>query len=144
MKRILKSVLRFLVTAILTTVLLVGFQVVTDGMWFFGLPELDQVESVSIAYPQVTEEVKTVTGEEDKELALKLTGFLKYNLFQKAEDGQQPLITITYHLRDGTDQSIAANGTTVWWQNKAYALKDPDIFVNLTEGIFFLAEVQAR
>ena len=124
MKKIIKSVLRLLGQMAIVAAVLIGFQVVTDGMWLFGLPELDQVESVSIAYPQVTEEVKTVTGKEDKELALKLTGFLKYNLFQKAEDGQQPLITITYHLQ--------------------YALKDPDIFVNLTEGIFFLAEVQAR
>ena len=99
MKRILKSVLRFLAAAIVTTALLTGFQVVTNGMWLFGLPELDQVESVSIAYPQVTDQVKTVTDGENKELALKLTGFLKYNLFQKAEDGQQPLITITYHLQ---------------------------------------------
>ena len=144
MKRILKSVLRFLAAAIVATALLTGFQVVTNGMWLFGLPELDQVESVSIAYPQVTAEVKTMTGEEDKELALKLTGFLKHNLFQKAEGGQQPLITITYHLQNSTDRSIAANGTTVWWKDKAYALKDPDIFVNLTEGIFFLSEVQAR
>lgn len=143
MKGILKSVLHFLVTAMVTTALLIGFQVVTNNMWLFGLPELDQVESVSIAYPQVTDQVKTVTDGENKELALKLTGFLKYNLFQQAEGSQQPLITITYHLQDGTDRSIAANGTTVWWKDKTYALKDPDIFVNLTEGIFFLAEVQA-
>ena len=99
MKKFLKSVLRLLGQMAIVAAVLIGFQVVTDGMWLFGLPELDQVESVSIAYPQVTEEVKTVTGAEDKELALKLTGFLKYNLFQKAEDGQQPLITITYHLQ---------------------------------------------
>ena len=144
MKKFLKSVLCLLGQMAIVVAVLIGFQVVTDGMWLFGLPELDQVESVSIAYPQVTEEVKTMTGEEDKELALKLTSFLKYNLFQKAEGGQQPLITITYHLQDDTDRSIAANGTTVWWKDKAYALKDPDIFVNLTEGIFFLSEVQAR
>ena len=144
MKKIFKSLPRLLGQMAIVAAVLIGFQVVTGGMWLFGLPELDQVESVSIAYPQVTEEVKIVTGEEDKELALKLTGFLKYNLFQKAADGQQPLIIITYHLQDGTDRNIAANGTTVWWKDKAYALKDPDIFVNLTEGIFFLAEVQAR
>ena len=144
MKKILKSVFRLLGQMVIVAAVLIGFQVVTEGMWLLGLPELDQVESVTIAYPQVTDQVKTVTDGENKELALKLTGFLKYNLFQKAEDGQQPLITITYHLQDGTDRSIAANGTTVWWKDKAYALKDPDIFVNLTEGIFFLSEVQAR
>ena len=106
MKKFLKSVLRLLGQMAIVAAVLIGFQVVTDGMWLFGLPELDQVESVSIAYPQVTEEIKTVTGAEDKELALKLTGFLKYNLFQQAESGQQPLITITYHLQDGIPSPI--------------------------------------
>lgn len=144
MKKILKSVFRLLGQMVIVAAVLIGFQVVTEGMWLLGLPELDQVESVTIAYPQVTDQVKTVTDGENKELALKLTGFLKYNLFQKVEGGQKPLITITYHLQDGTDRSIAANRATVWWKDKAYPLKDPDIFVNLTEGIFFLAEVQAR
>ena len=144
MNKIAKGLLRFLAQIALATILLMGGKIVMDGMWLLGLPEQSEIESVSIAYPDVTEEAKEAADPESIELALKLTGFLKYDLFQKAEDGQQPLITITYHLQDGTDRSIAANGTTVWWKDKAYPLKDPDTFVNLTEGIFFLAEVQAR
>lgn len=143
MNKIAKGLLRFLAQIVLVTVLLVGVKILMDGMWLLGLPEQSEIESVSIAYPEITEEVKEAADPEDIELALKLTGFLKYDLFQQADSGQQPLISITYHLQDGTDRTISANRTTVWWKDKAYALKDPDLFVNLTEGIFFLAEAQA-
>lgn len=143
MKKVLKSALRFLAQIAFVTVLLVAVKIVMDGMWLLGLPELEAIQSVRVAYPEVTGEVKETTDPEEMELALKLTGFLKYDLFQKAEGSQEPLIFITYHLQDGTDRTISANRTTVWWKGNAYALKDPDLFVNLTEGIFFLAEVQA-
>ena len=64
--------------------------------------------------------------------------------YSKADGGQQPLISITYYLQNGTDRTISANRTTVWWKGKSYAIKDPGLFVNLTEGIFFLAEVQGN
>ena len=32
---------------------------------------------------------------------------------------------------------ISANNTTIWWNNKTYIIKDKELFVNLTEGIFF-------
>lgn len=76
------------------------------------------------------------------ELALKLTNFLKYDVFEKADTTQEPLIHITYHQKDGTDQTISANRTTVWWEGKTYAIKDKDMFVNLTEGLFFLEDLQ--
>ena len=144
MKGILKSVLHFLVTAMVTTALLIGFQVVTNDMWLFGLPELDQVESVSIAYPQVTDQVKTVTGEEDKELALNSPAFSNTICSRKPRTVSSLLLPSPITCRTAPTGGIAANGTTVWWKDKAYPLKDPDTFVNLTEGIFFLAEVQAR
>lgn len=143
MNKIAKGLLRFLAQIALATILLMGGKIVMDGMWLLGLPEQSEIESVSIAYPDVTEEVKEAADPEEIELALKLTGFLKYDLFQKADNSQEPLISITYHLQDGTDRIISANRTTVWWKGKAYALKDQDLFVNLTEGIFFLAEAQA-
>lgn len=41
MKKFLKSVLRLLGQMAIVAAVLIGFQVVTDGMWLFGLPELD-------------------------------------------------------------------------------------------------------
>lgn len=142
MKKIAKSLLRLLGLIAAVTILTVGIQIFTQGMWLWGLPSLDEVQSVSLSYPNVTDTVKEVSEPEDMELALKLTGFLKYDLFEKADTTDEPLISITYHRTDGTEQTVSANRTTVWWQGKAYALKEKDMFVNLTEGLFFLEDLQ--
>lgn len=39
-------------------------------------------------------------------------------------------------------KEISANNTVVWWKGKKYIIKDKDMFVNLTEGIFFLEDIQ--
>ena len=142
MKKIATSLLRLFGIIALVTLLTVSIQLFTQGMWLWGLPSLDEVQSVSLSYPSVTDTVKEVSEPEDMELALKLTGFLKYDLFEKADTNDEPLISITYHRTDGTEQTVSANRTTVWWQGKAYALKEKDMFVNLTEGLFFLEDLQ--
>ena len=142
MKKIAKSLLRLFGIIALVTLLTVSIQLFTQGMWLWGLPSLDEVQSVSLSYPSVTDTVKEVSEPEDMELALKLTGFLKYDQFEKADTNDEPLISITYHRTDGTEQTVSANRTTVWWQGKAYALKEKDMFVNLTEGLFFLEDLQ--
>ena len=80
----------------------------------------------------------------DIELALKLTGFLKYDLFGEVNSEEEPSITITYFLKDGTSKTISANNTTVWWNNKIHVIKDKEMFINLTEGIFFLEDLQTK
>jgi len=141
MKKVVKFLSRLLIEIIVVTLLVVGIRIFTGGMYLFGLPDLKDVQTVSISYSSVTDEIKEVSSQEDIELSLKLTGFLKYDLFEKANCSEDPLITITYHLKDGTDKVIAANNTTVWWNEKTYAIKDKEMFINLTEGIFFLEDL---
>ena len=140
MKKVVKSIIRLLIEIVAVTALIIGVRILTDGMYLFGLPDLKEVQSVSILYPSVAEEAKEISSDEDIETALKLTGFLKYDIFQKADDSAEPLIMITYYLKDGTNKAISANDTTVWWNGKAYAIKDQEMFINLTEGIFFLGD----
>lgn len=141
MKKIVKFLVRLLVEIVVITCVLMGIRIFTDGMYLFGLPDLKNVESVTISYPSVAEENKTVTTQEDMEMTLKLTGFLKYDLLGKADTGGEPLITMTYHLKDGTEKVISANRTVLWWNEKVYPIKNKDMFINLTEGIFFLEDV---
>ena len=141
MKKVVKGIIRLLIVIVAVTVLVVGMKILIDGMYLFGIPDLKDVQTVSISYPSVTDEVKKVSSQEDMELSLKLTGFLKYDLFEKADSDEEPLITITYHLKDGTDKTISANNTTVWWNGKTYVIKDKEMFVTLTEGIFFLEDL---
>ena len=108
------------------------------------LPRINNIQSVNITYPSVTDDVKEISSREDIELALKLTGFLKYDLFEKVNSEEEPTITITYFLKDGTSKTISANNTTVWWNNKIHVIKDKDMFINLTEGIFFLEDLQTK
>ena len=144
MNKIIKGLIRFLTEVIVIFVLIVGIRIFTDGMYLLRLPDLDDIQSVNISYPSVTDDVKEISSHEDIELALKPTGYLKYDLFEKANSEEEPLITITYLLKDGTDKKISANNTTVWWNNKTYTIKDKEMFINLTEGIFFLEDLQTK
>lgn len=141
MKKAVKGTIRLIIVIVAVTALVIGIKILINGMYLFGIPDLKDVQTVSISYPSVTDEVKEVSSQEDVELSLKLTGFLKYDLFEKADSNEKPLITITYHLKDGTDKTISANNTTVWWNGKTYVIKDKEMFVNLTEGIFFLKDL---
>lgn len=144
MNKIFKCLIRFLIEVIVMTVLIVGINIFTNGMYLWGLPRINDVQSVNITYPSVTDDVKEISSREDIELALKLTGFLKYDLFEKVNSEEEPTITITYFLKDGTSKTISANNTTVWWNNKIHVIKDKDMFINLTEGIFFLEDLQTK
>lgn len=142
MNKFVKGLIRLLIEIAVITALLVIINICTKGMYLLGLPDLTDIQSVSVSYPNVTEDIKEVSSPEDIELALKLTGFLKYDLFEKAGNTEKPLITITYYLKDGTDKTISANNTTVWWNDKSYTIKEKEMFINLTEGIFFLGDLQ--
>lgn len=142
MKKVVKGFARLLLAAIAATVLVMGIRVLTGGMWLLGLPALEDVQSLSIAYPDVTDEAKEVKDAEEIGLALKLTGFLRYDLFARPDDGEGPLITFTYHLKDGREKTASANGRTVWWEGKSHSIKDEEMFINLAEGIFFLEDLQ--
>lgn len=144
MNKIVKKLIQFLIEIAIATILIIGIKIFTNGMYLFGLPALEDIQSVSISCPSVTNEIKEASSQKDIELALDLTGFLKYNLFEKANGTEEPLITITYHLNDGTNESISANNTTVWWNGKSYAIKDEEAFVKLAKGIFFPEGFQTK
>lgn len=52
------------------------------------------------------------------EQAVKLTGFLRYALFEEPVSGGSPMITITYVLDDGRTVSVSADRETVWWKGR--------------------------
>ena len=142
--KIVKGLIRFLIEVVVITVLIVGISIFTDGMYLLGLPNLNDIQYVTISYPSVADGVKEISSHDDIELALKLTGFLKYDLFGEVNSEEEPVIIITYFLKDGTSKTISANNTTVWWNNKIHVVKDKEVFINLTEGIFFLEDLQTK
>lgn len=138
MKRKLLRILGHIVWEIAAASLLaVLMYLATQGMWLTHLPAEKDVQSVSLSLNGETVEV---TEPEQVERALKLVGFLKYRLFTQAEADDAPLLTMTLRLRDGTECIVSASRDTVWWRGKAHALRQRELFVNLTEGLFFAAD----
>lgn len=114
--------------------------IATKGMFLVGVPGTDEVWKVTITYPTLTDQVQEYTDEENIELAVKLTGFLKYSLFAETTETELDGITIYYHLDNGKMVSVTADEDAVMWQGKAHALKDPEIFMNLATTLFFEEE----
>jgi len=134
-----KRCIPILLTAVIVTVMMLLW----EGMSLLGVPSVEDVERAEISYPSVTAEVKEAAGEKI-ELAVKLTGFLRYDLFKAADESEGPLITITYFTKDGKELTVAANRETVWWKGRAHALKEEDLFVNIAEGLFFLEDLAEK
>ena len=95
----------------------------TKGIPLFGAPKTETISRVEVTDLRLGGETRTFTDPEKIELARNLLNFLNYK--------------ITYYV-DGADPvSVSANETTVWWNKKARAVKEQEIFLTLTEGIFF-------
>ena len=139
--KLFKSIAKFVIEIIIVTVILMLFSIFTEGMFLIGVPSVEDVNKVTISYPNVTEGVKEITDKKEIETAIKLTGFLKYSIFGKADESKEPMITITYYLKDDETISVSANDKTVWWKARVYKLKDDETFIILTEGIFFLEDL---
>ncbi|MDO5400159.1 MAG: hypothetical protein Q4F17_04150 [Eubacteriales bacterium] len=144
MNKFIKGTLKFLLQILAVTAIVMAFDIGMRGMYLIGVPKPEKLERVTVSYPAVTEEEKVLTDPEQMELAVKLTGFLRYAPFQRADGSGEPLIALTYETGDGKTVQVRANRTTVWWKGSAYALKDDETFVNLTEGIFFLDDLQKQ
>ncbi len=131
-----KAAAKFLLQTAVITVLLVGIDIAWRGMYLLGNPQPEQVQSVTVE-DHATGKTVTVTSPDKMETACHLFGFLRYRPFAHADTNDEPLYTLTFQQSDGTTRTVSANHITVWWRGKAHRLNEPDIFCNLTEGIFF-------
>lgn len=132
-----KRVLRVLVTMVLACAVAAALFFVSNGVPVFGAPNPRDVESVTVALPG--EAGETYSDPESIELAVKLINHLNYQPFTPVSDTSRELgpdVSITYRLKDGGELTAAANWVTGWWNGEAHALKKPDMFVKLTEGVF--------
>ncbi len=123
-----------LVSCVLNAIIWVGFH----GFPLVGIPEKEEVESVTIFYGE--EKERNIAESEDIDLLVKACNLLNYQLW--GEKKGDPELTVVYHLKNGEDVKVEANGTTVWWRGKAYAIKEKDTFVNILQGLFFDRERQ--
>ena len=121
---------------VITTVIVFGGYIFMNGMFLIGIPKAENLQAVKIEYFEPNHEIKEITDSSKLELAVKITGFLNYSVFEKAEEPFEPKVTITYLLNDRTEISVAADNNTVLRKRKLHKIKQPDIFINISETIF--------
>ena len=121
---------------VITTVIVFGGYIFMNGMFLIGIPKAENLQAVKIEYFEPNHEIKEITDSSKLELAVKITGFLNYSVFEKAEEPFEPKVTITYLLNDRTEISVAVDNNTVLWKGKLHKIKQPDIFINISETIF--------
>ena len=132
---------RYLASMLCTVAVLFAVFVLWKGMPVFGVPDETEIASVTVTHSRCCPAGKTFTDAKKIHLAHNLASFLNRDLFAKPKAEETPVVSITYILRDGSTRTAAASSATGWWNGKSRALKDPDMFVNLAEGIFFLPEI---
>lgn len=135
-----KRVIFSLIKGLIVIAVGIGLYISIYGMGFLDLPDAENIQSVSISYPEKTDKIIELTSPEDIETTLKITKALQYRIFKKPADNEQPLISISYHLKNGDTKIISANATTVWWKGRAHVIKEKDLFINATKGLFFSEE----
>lgn len=140
MKQHVKTIGKFLFSVVVTFLLVLGVKIAVDGCWLIFLPIDDNVETVTIEYPDLSSEVKEITDASDLKKCTALLNTLKYDIFQRSDDTSDPLIIYTFHLKDGSELVVSANNETVFFRGNQHVLKEPNVFVNLTTVLFFLRE----
>lgn len=137
MNKLLKAVGKFLFSILATMILVTGIKIAVDGCWLIFFPIDEQVESVTITCPNLSPDAKEISDSDDLKRCTAMLNLLKYNIFVKSEDDSAPLVTYIFHQKNGLELVVAANNETVFYNGKQHVLKEPEVFVNLTEGLFF-------
>ena len=137
MKQHGKAIGRFLFSVVVTFLLVLGVKIAVDGCWLIFLPIDDKVETVTIEYPSLSPEGREITDPSDLKRCTAMLNLLKYDIFAPSEDDSAPLVTYVFHQRDGSELTVSANNETVFYNGKQHVLKEPKVFINITEGLFF-------
>ncbi len=129
----MRTIAGVLLTCAVVTVLFV----MKNGVPVWGAPHPKDVASITVTWAEGGEQ--TCTDPEKIGLAVKLINSLSFQPFTPPPESSVqagPDVTITYTLQDGQELSAGANWITGWWKGEPRALKEPDRFVRLAEGIF--------
>ena len=141
MKKAGKAILHSLLSVALCVILTAGVKIALDGCWLVIWPIDEKILSVMISYPDLSADTKEITSADEIKRCANMLNFLNYDIFKQSQDDAEPLITYTYHMKDGTDMVVAANNDTVFYKGEQHVLKKQGLFVNLTEGLFFQEEM---
>lgn len=135
----MKKVFRFIATVIAVVIVVIGLNLLVDGVSLLGTPDAENVSCVIVEHSDYPDEIKKHTDDTKIELAVAILGYLNYSPLKGLSD-DVPVIRVTYIMNDNTEIVVKANDKTVWWNGKAYAVTDENMFVKMCTAVFYLQE----
>lgn len=135
--------IRTIGTVVSSVIIVTIIYCLTKGWPLMISPKIENIEKVTVIENE-TGIVKEFTDRENIELAVKLVNFLNIVPFSTVSDTYDPIISISYSLKDGSEINLSANDTEVLLNGKRHQIKDPGVFINLSEGVFFFEENVSR
>ena len=135
----MKKVFRFIATVLAVTVVVIGLNLFTEGIPLLGTPDAENISAVIVEHSDYPDDVKKHTDDTKIELAVAMLGYLNYSPLKGLSD-DVPVIRVTYTMDDNTEIVVKANDKTVWWNGKAYALTDENMFLKMCTAVFYLQE----
>lgn len=133
----MKKVFRFIGTVIAVVIVVIGLNLLIDGVPLMGTPDAENVSCVIVEHSEYPDEIKKHTDDTKIELAVAMLGYLNYSPLKGLSD-DVPVIKVTYIMNDNTEIVVKANDKTVWWNGKAYAVTDENMFVKMCTAVFYL------
>ncbi|MBR6634812.1 MAG: hypothetical protein IKL41_04210 [Clostridia bacterium] len=133
----MKKAIRFIATVIAVCVVVVALNLLIEGVPLLDTPDAENVSSVIVEHSDYPGDVKKHTDDTKIELAVAMLGYLNYSPLKGLSD-DVPVIKVTYIMDDNTEIVVKANDKTVWWNGKAYALTDENMFLKMCTVVFFL------
>ena len=135
----MKKVFRFIATVIAVTIVVIGLNLLIEGVPLLGTPDAANVSSVIVEHSDYPDDIKKHTDDTKIELAVAMLGYLHYSPLKGLSD-DVPVIKVTYIMDDNTEIVVKANDKTVWWNGKVYAVTDENMFVKMCTAVFYLQE----
>lgn len=131
------TVVRTAIGVVLTCIVVTVLFIAKNGVPIWGAPRPENVQSVTVKMEDDGVYAEFTDSEKIK-LAVNLINTLNYQPFTPPSEKTGPDVTITYTLKDGRELTASANWITGWWNGEPHALKQPDVFVNLAKGVFYV------
>lgn len=129
-------VIGFVAPILIIVVFLLGKHFLFDGISLPHKPYMNEVSSVVVEHTDYPGEIR----ERSEELIVKATvailNELDYFLLRKPPEGE-PVVKITYIMKDNTEIVVEANAETVWWNGKTYAIKEEGLFLESCKLLFY-------
>ena len=106
------------------------------GVPLYGMPDSKDIAFVEVRDVRLSSESRRLTSPEDISNARNVASLLNYWL--GVVQDEEPVISITYCLKNGETVDVSASEDMVFWMGKARKIRDGDMFINIVEGLFFM------